>query len=145
MKTNTPSTKRKNDKSLEPLRKNDMMAHLLDALDAGKEIGKYGQLTFTMVARHFMDEEALVEHLAKDPSLDEVKARALVNQVNARGYNPPKEAKIMQWQKEQEFPICPGNDPDGCNVYRNLQFPDGVFEKIQAYHEEKAEAEMSNS
>lgn len=128
----------------EELRKNDMMAHLLDALDRGEDIGHYGQLVFVMVARHFVDDEALVEHLVKNPGVDEVKARALVQQVNERGYNPPKQQKIMEWQKEQDFPICPGNDPDGCNVYRNLKFPDGVFERIQEYREQKVEAELTS-
>ena len=129
---------------IEELRKNDMMAHLLDALERGEDIGHYGRLVFAMVGRHFMDDEALVENLRKDADFGEVKARALVQQVNERGYNPPKQAKIMEWQKEQEFPICPGNDPDGCNVYRNLKFPDGVFDKIQEYREQKVEAEMAS-
>ena len=38
------------------LRKNDMMAHLLDSLEAGKDIGHYGRLVFAMVARHFLSE-----------------------------------------------------------------------------------------
>jgi len=38
--------------AVEELRKNDMMAHLLDALDAGNDIGHYGRLVFAMVARH---------------------------------------------------------------------------------------------
>jgi hypothetical protein len=37
-----------------------MMAHLLDALEAGTDIGHYGRLTFAMVARHFMSEDMLV-------------------------------------------------------------------------------------
>lgn len=35
------------------LRKSDMMTHLLNALDAGQDIGHYGRLVFAMVARHF--------------------------------------------------------------------------------------------
>ena len=35
------------------LRKDSMMAHLLDSLDAGKDIGHYGRLVFAMEARHF--------------------------------------------------------------------------------------------
>ena len=37
-------------------------------------------------------------------------------------------------------PICPSNDPDGCNVYKSLPFPQDVFDKINAYYEQKAEA-----
>ena len=29
------------------------MAHLLDSLNDGKDIGHYGRLVFAMVARHF--------------------------------------------------------------------------------------------
>jgi len=42
--------------AVEELRKNDMMAHLLDALDANKDIGHYGRLNdgFAVVGRHFL-------------------------------------------------------------------------------------------
>jgi hypothetical protein len=123
------------------LRKSDMMAHLLDALDQGQDIGHYGRLVFAMVARHFMAEEELVEYLQKDRDFGEEQARALYLQVQGRDYNPPRRDKILQWQKEQEFPICPNpDDPDSCNVYRELQFPDSVYEDIAEYREQKAEA-----
>jgi hypothetical protein len=123
------------------LRQNDMMAHLMGALEKKKDIGHYGRLVFAMVGRHFLEPDELVELLQKNPNFSEVQARALVNQVNSRGYNPPKREKIMQYQAEQEFPICPTpDDPDACNLYRNLKFPDGVYEKISEYHEHKAEA-----
>ena len=126
----------------DPLRQNDMMRHLMDALGKGQDIGHYGRLVFAMVGRHFMDDEQLVRHLAKNPDFSDVQAKALVNQVRSRDYNPPKREKILQWQKEQDFPICPdnGTDPDACNIYRNLEFPPGVYEKIGEYHEEKAKA-----
>jgi hypothetical protein len=45
----------------------------------------------------------------------------------------------LEWQKEQEFPICPNpDDPDACNVYRDLEFPDSVYQHITDYHEQKA-------
>jgi hypothetical protein len=139
---NIAHTGRSSRDSLEALRKNDMMAHLLDALDRGEDIGHYGRLVFAMVGHHFMDEEELIQQLCKNPDFSEEKAKALVHQVRQRGYNPPKRQKIMEWQKEQQFPICPGgDDPDGCNIYRNLKFPEGVYEKIEEYHEQKAEAE----
>jgi hypothetical protein len=127
--------------SLQNLRQNDMMAHLLDALDRCEDIGHYGRLVFAMVGHHFMDEDELVGQLSRSPDFSEEKARALVHQVKQRGYSPPKREKVLEWQKQQEFPICPGEDPDGCNIYRNLKFPDGVYEKIEEYHEQKAEAE----
>ena len=122
------------------LRDSPMMAHLLDALEAGTDVGHYGRLTFAMIARHFLDEEELVALLANQPGEDETKARALVAQVQERGYNPPSRRRIMQWQAEQEFPICPTpNDPQSCNVYRELKFPEDVYEQIEEFWEEKAE------
>ena len=130
--------------SVEELRKSPMMAHLLDALDDGKDIGHYGRLVFAMVARHFMDDDELVAHLRKDRDFDENEARALVHQVQGRDYNPPKRDRILQWQQEQDFPICPNpDDPDACNVYRDLKFPDDVYEDIAEYNEQKAEASSS--
>ena len=37
-----------------------MMAHLLDALEAGTDVGHFGRLTFAMIARHFLPEEQLI-------------------------------------------------------------------------------------
>lgn len=127
-------------KATEELRKNDMMAHLLDALDGGQDIGHYGRLVFTMVGRHFLDEDELVGWLTKDKSVSDEDARTLYLQVLGRDYNPPKRDKVLEWQAQQEFPICPNpNDPAACNVYRDLQFPDGVYEHIQEFYEEQAE------
>jgi DNA primase large subunit len=124
--------------ALEELRKSEMMAHLLDALDEGKDIGHYGRLTFAMIARHFMTEEELIEYLQKDSDFSETEARALVKQVEGKDYNPPKRDRILDWQQQQDFPICPNpDDPDSCNVYRDLQFPDEVYEHISSYYEHK--------
>src|SRR5947209_1363059 len=124
------------------LRDSPMMAHLLDALEAGTDVGHYGRLTFAMVARHFLDEDELVRLLANQPDQDEAKARAMVLQVKGRDYNPPKRERILEWQKQQDFPICPNpEDPNSGNVYRELRFPEGTYEHIQEFWEEKAEAE----
>jgi len=124
------------------LRKNDMMAHLLDALDAGQSIGHYGRLVFTMVARHFLEPQELVELLARDPDCSDEQARSLVEQVFSRGYSPPRREKIIEFQSQQEFAICPNaDDPDACNVYKNLKFPQDVYQHIGQYHEQKAEAQ----
>lgn len=115
------------------------MAHLLDALEAGQDIGHYGRLTFAMIARHFISEAELIEYLQKDSDFSETEAKALVQQVQGKDYNPPKRDRILEWQSQQEFPICPNpDDPDACNVYRDLQFPDEVYEHISSYHEQKA-------
>jgi hypothetical protein len=126
---------------LDELRKSAMMAHLLDALESGTDIGHYGRLVFAMVARHFLTEDELLEWLQKDSDFSEAQARSLVLQVQGRDYNPPKRARILEWQKEQAFPICPdAENPDACNVYKDLKFPDGVYESISEYYEEKTQA-----
>jgi len=125
----------------EALRKNGMMAHLLDSLEAGKNIGHFGRLVFAMVARHFVDDDALVAKLRQDPDFGEDEARALVEQVKGRDYNPPRREKVLQFQAQQEFPICPNaEDPDACNVYKDLQFPESVYSHISEYREQKAHA-----
>lgn len=126
--------------AIEDLRKNEMMAHLLSSLDAGKDIGHYGRLVFAMVARHFLDEDRLVNYLQKNPGFTQQQARALYVQVQGRDYNPPKRERILEWQKQQEFPICPNpDDPDACNVYKDLKFPDEIYQNITDYYEQKAE------
>jgi hypothetical protein len=128
--------------ALDELRQSEMMNHLLDALDKREDIGHYGRLTFAMVAHHFLDREELVAWLAKDGDTDENGARALVQQAEERGYNPPKRERILEWQEQQDFPICPNSDdPDACNVYRELNLPDEVFENIQEYQEKRQAAD----
>ena len=125
----------------EELRRNGMMAHLLDALEDGQDIGHFGRLVFTMVARHFLDEEELKELLAQDPAFDEAQALALIEQVQARDYSPPRREKVLQFQAQQDFPICPNpEDPDAGNVYKDLRFPEHVYSHISEYREQKAHA-----
>lgn len=124
--------------AVEELRKNDMMAHLLDALDAGKDIGHYGRLVFAMVARHFLSEDDLIDHLQKDSDFTEAEAQTLYKQVQGKDYNPPRRERVLEWQQQQEFPICPNpDDPDSCNVYKDLQFPEHVYEHISDYYQHK--------
>lgn len=121
------------------------MAHLLDAVSQVKDIGHYGRLVFVMVARHFLSEEQLLNQLTLDPGFDEDKARALIEQVTTKGYSPPSREKILEFQERQEFPICPDpDDPDACNVYKDLTFAPEVYDSITEYHEEKAEAAAKN-
>lgn len=124
------------------LRASPMMDHLLAALEAGTDVGHYGRLVFAMVARHFLDRDDIVELLANQPGQSEARARSLVTQCVAKNYSPPKRERILQWQAEQDFPICPTpEDPQACNLYRELQFPDVVYEEIEEFWEERAEAE----
>ncbi|CAN5695011.1 MAG: hypothetical protein H0T55_08665 [Rubrobacteraceae bacterium] len=124
---------------VEDLRQSPMMAHMLDALDNGEDIGHYGCLVFAMIGRHFVSNNELVELLTKDHDTDEQEMRALVQQVEEKGYSPPRREKILEYQSQQVFPICPDpDDPDACNPYAELQFPDEVYESIQEYREERA-------
>jgi len=127
--------------ALSDLKNNRMMAHLTEALEHGKDVGHYGRLVFAMIARHFLSEDELIAYLQKNPGFSEEEARALLMQVQGRDYNPPRRERILEWQAQQEFAICPdAADPDACNVYKDLQFPDEVYESIQSYQEKKAEA-----
>jgi DNA primase large subunit len=126
---------------VEVLRKNRMMSHLLDALDAGKDIGHYGRLVFAMVARHFLSEDELLSYLQRNPDFSLEQARALHLQVQGKDYNPPRRERVLEWQQHQEFPLCPDpDDPDACNVYKDLQFPDQVYDNISEYYEQKGES-----
>lgn len=124
---------------VDDLRQSPMMGHLLDALDKGEDIGHYGRLVFAMIGRHFVSNEELVELLTKDNDADEQEIKALVQQVEDKDYSPPRREKILEFQGQQDFPICPDpDDPDACNPYAELQFPDEVYESIQEYREEEA-------
>jgi hypothetical protein len=117
------------------LKQEPMMEHLIGTLDSGNSIGHYGRLVFVMVARHFLDAEELVSYLTKDPECDQEQARALIAQVEARNYNPPKRERILEWMRKQEFPVCPEpDDPGQCNVYKNLNFPQDVYNRINEFY-----------
>jgi DNA primase large subunit len=128
---------------VEDLRQSPMMNHLLEALDRGEDIGHYGRLTFVMIARHFVSNDELVELLTKDRDADEQEIRALVQQVEDKGYSPPRRDRVLEWQSQQDFQICPNpDDPDACNVYNELSFPDEVYQSIQEYQEKRQTADF---
>jgi DNA primase large subunit len=128
-----------NDTRSTDLRDSPMMAHLLDALQAGEDIGHFGRLAFVMIARHFLSEDELIHLLAGQPGMDENGVRAMILQVQERDYNPPKRSTILEWQAQQDFPICPDpDDPRACNVYRELRFPEEIYERIGEFWEERA-------
>ena len=121
------------------LRKNNTMAHLLGALDEGKDIGHYGRLTFAMVAQYFADETEIVEQLQKDKDFGEEEARSLYQQVTSKEYSPPSRESLLDWQSQQDFQIVPNpDDPDSGNVYQDLTFPESVYKSISNYNEEKS-------
>jgi hypothetical protein len=77
----------------------------------------------------------------RDHDAEEQEILAMVQQVEEKGYSPPRREKILEWQREQDFQICPNpDDPDACNVYNELTFPDGVYEDIQEYQEKRQTA-----
>lgn len=120
------------------LRKDPMMATLLDALNEGNDVGHYGRLVFAMVARHFLPHDEVLAWLTKDPDFTEGQARAMLQQVEGRDYTPPKRDRLLQWQAEQEFSFIDAADPDSGNLYRNLKFPNEIYEHIEHYQEAKA-------
>ncbi len=127
--------------AVDELRKDEMMNHLMSAMEQGQDIGHYGRLVFILGARHFMDEQELLEWLTKDKDCDEAKARSLIRQVEQRNYNPPRRDRVIEWMERQGFPICPNpDDPDSCNLYKSFEFPHEVYEHIGEYREQKAEA-----
>ena len=87
-----------------------------------------------------MGSTAFVAYLMRNPGVTEQEARALYLQVQGKDYSPPRRERILEWQREQEFPICPDpENPDACNVYNDLKFPPEVYEQIESYYENKAE------
>ncbi len=127
------------ERGVEALREDSMMAHLLDALDRGEDIGHYGRLTFVMIARHFLTDDEVLAELTKDSDLSDEEARQMLVQVEGRDYSPPRRDRIMEWQSEQEFPIIPNaDDPDCGNVYKSLRFPKETYSHIGHYQEQKA-------
>ena len=124
--------------AVEDLRQSPMMGHMLDALEKGEDIGNYGRLVFAMLGRHFVDNDERSGLRTPDHDADEGEMKALVQQVQEKGYSPPKRDKILEYQAQQDFPICPNpDDPDACNPYQELQFPDEVYESIQVYREKR--------
>ncbi len=120
------------------LRSSPMMAHLMDGLDSRQDIGHYGRLVFAIVARYFMAADEVVGWLMKNPEISREDAAGLMHQIETHGYSPPTRRRVLEWQGHQDFPICPNpGDPDGCNVYRDLVFPDEVYERIEEYHFQK--------
>ena len=122
----------------EILGRNPMMRHLVEALERGADIGHYGRLVFAMVAHHFASDEELVSMLHRNPGFGVDEAEALCRQVRERDYNPPRPERIAEWQRSQEFPICPEGDARECNVYRDLRFPRQVYEHIQDFYDDRS-------
>ncbi len=119
----------------EELKQSAMMAHLIGALDRGQDIGHYGRLVFVMVGRFFLSDQELLDYMTKDKDCDEEKAREIIRQVEAKGYYPPKRERVIEWMNQQDFPICEdAENPNSCNIYKEVNFPPEVYEKISSYY-----------
>lgn len=123
---------------VEELRKDPMMAHLLDSLDAGTDVGHYGRLVFAMVARHFLPHEQVIDWLTRDHDFTGDQAQQMLHQVEGRDYSPPRRERLLEWQREQEFVFIDAHDPDSGNLYRNLKFPQEIYEHIGHYQDAKS-------
>ncbi len=123
---------------VDELRKDPMMAHLLDRLDEGTDVGHYGRLVFAMVARHFMPHADVIAWMTKDNDFTADQAQQMLHQVEGRDYTPPRRERLLQWQKEQDFQFMDVHDPDSGNLYRNLEFPKEVYDHIGHYQGAKA-------
>jgi hypothetical protein len=97
-----------------------------------------------MVAHHFLDDAAVVGFLERDPAIGRDEAEAMARQVRERDYNPPRPERIAEWQRSQTFPICPEGDPRKCNVYRDLRFPEDVYEHIQEFWEGRDDVDATD-
>lgn len=123
---------------VDELRKDPMMAHLLDSLDEGMDVGHYGRLVFAMVARHFLPHEEVIAWMTKDNDFSADQAQQMLHQVEGRDYSPPRRERLLEWQREQEFEFINPEDPDSGNLYRNLTFPQEIYEHIGHYQDAKA-------
>jgi hypothetical protein len=124
------------------LRQSPTMVRLIEALKKKTDIGANGLFIFVTTARHFMNEDEIVALVNQQPDMDEEKARAFVLHIKERGYNPPRRERILEMQGQQKFAIIANpEDPDSGNLYRELRFPEEVYEDIQEYYEEKVAAQ----
>jgi len=129
---------------VEDLRKSPTMNHLLEAQEQGQDIGHYGRLVFAMVGHHFLSNDELEQIMLKGGHTDKAKVDVLIQQVESRDYSPPRREKLLEYQSKQDFPIVPNpDDPDSGNLYRELNFPDDVFQHIEGYREKQVEASQS--
>jgi hypothetical protein len=125
----------------EELRRDSVMAHLTDSLNAGKNIGHYGRLVFAMVARHFLSRETILSLLTQDKDFSAEQAELMLTQVEIHDYIPPKRERLLEWQSQQDFPILPNpEDPDCGNLYRSLKFPEVIYEHISQYQTDKSQS-----
>ncbi len=109
---------------------NPLMKHLLGAVERGEDLGEYGRRVFVTVAQHFATDDEVLNLLADQPG-GLSGARALLAEVRERDEEPPRRAKIVEYMKQQPFPIIPDlNDPTFEDPYVGLNFPPAVRERM---------------
>ena len=129
--TSTREYKRTRGPRRNELTDSPMMAQLIESMEAGVDIGDYGRLAFVMTARYFMSDTEIVTLLVGQPGMDEEKAGIFVHHILEEDYNPPTPERILEWQVIQEYSILPDpDDPDSYNVYRQLRFPQAVYDSV---------------
>lgn len=139
--TSHPRQQKADKSDWETLRQSPTMKRMLDAMEAGEDIGHFGQFTFATVARHFLQEVDTVRLLAAQPNMDERKAAALLEHVTERGYNPPQRERILVQQTHNGFQLIPDpENPDSGNLYQEITFPDTIYDDISNYYRERAES-----
>ena len=127
--------------ALADLRQSPMMAHLLDAQAQGKDIGHYGRLTVAIVGHYFLDRDELVASSCRGVGSTRGRPRRSCSRSPSTTTTRPSREQILEWQQHQDFPLCPTpDDPDACNLYRDLRFPEAVYEDIEAYREQRFDA-----
>ncbi len=121
----------------EDMRRSQMMARLWDDLEKGVDVGHFGRLLFTMVARHYMNETQVITLLSRNIPVEDAQAMLLL--VNSRNYNPPKPNKIRKWQEKQDYKIIPpekAHDLAWGNVYKELRLPMEIYSQVQDFYKE---------
>lgn len=138
MATEKEETKSHAQSAREQMMSSPTIRRLVEAAEAGEDIGHYGELTLAIVGRYFMSDADLVDLLSRCVEMDRKKAAGLVHQVKEGDYSPPRRETLVHWSSEQQFNLINVKDPDSGNLYRELTFPDQVYEHIRHYHEDKA-------
>lgn len=123
----------------EDLRKSPMMAKLWDDLQNKVDIGHFGRLVFTIIARHYLSEDELIRLLANNLEVED--AQVLLLEVNERNYNPPRPSVIRKWQLRQAYRIIPPDQEHNLawgNVYAELKLPQEIYDQVGGFYKEQA-------
>jgi hypothetical protein len=93
-----------NPSGTDELRKDPTMAQLLDSLEAEQDIGYYGRLVFSMVARHFLSQIQIDAYLNPEAPAAAPRPIAVVPRRPAAAASPER---ILKWRRKQAVPVLP--------------------------------------